>query len=383
MPNDIVAGPTQMPAVDGPVVRAPGPRKLTYSGETSRVAAIVFINGLLNFPTLGFYRFWGKTRLRRYIWGQIRFLGDPLEYSGQAKELLLGFLVAMGILLPLFLLPGLLAFFEMVLWAQGVIELLQAAILYYLINVAIFRARRYRLSRTQWRGIRAGQSGAGWTYALKALAWGFLMLLTLGLGYALYRTRLQRYLTENTWFGDRQFEFDGRAGQLFWLWFIAWLLMIPTFGLSYVWYRVREFRYFASVTRLGSLRFRSDLEAATAILLVIAYGLVLSMVFGLIAYGVAQAFAAGYLDFLGDLQLGQSDDNPLAAISVSVITMALFFIVFYGMLRMIVLVHPLLGAICRTLEIQGEEQVEEIHQSELSRPGRGEGLADGLDIGAF
>ena len=29
---------------------------------------IVLTNGLMNLPTFWFYRFWGKTRLRRYVW---------------------------------------------------------------------------------------------------------------------------------------------------------------------------------------------------------------------------------------------------------------------------------------------------------------------------
>ena len=44
--------------------------------------------------TLGLYRFWMKTRLRRWYWSAIRPGGSPLEYTGDPLEKLLGSLIA-------------------------------------------------------------------------------------------------------------------------------------------------------------------------------------------------------------------------------------------------------------------------------------------------
>ncbi|MEL7177381.1 MAG: DUF898 family protein, partial [Pseudomonadota bacterium] len=46
--------------------------------------------GVLTILTLGFYRFWMKTRLRRYMWSAIRPGGHPMEYLGTPLEKLLG-----------------------------------------------------------------------------------------------------------------------------------------------------------------------------------------------------------------------------------------------------------------------------------------------------
>lgn len=383
MSDQLVAEPLGSEVVTPAIVGKRPPPRLVYEGRGGRVAAIALTNGLLNIPTFGFYRFWGKTRLRRYIWSRLFFLGEPLEYSGAAKELLFGFLIALFVLLPLFLAPQAIGLIKMDLHYQVGVSVAQVLILVYLVNFAIFRARRYRLSRTQWRGIRAGQSGAGRVYAAKALAWGFLMLATLGLTYPVYRTRLQSYVTENTWFGDRRFEFEGRAGAMFGTWLIAWFLFLPTLGLSYVWYRVREFRYFASVTRVGTLRFRSDLEAATPILLVMAYGIILSMAFGLLAVGFGLVVAGGSFGSLEQIQQAQENGEFLFAYNAAIIALSLLFILIYGVVRIIILVQPILAAICRTLTIEGEEDYDAIAQSQQFRPGRGEGLADGLDVGAF
>ena len=79
-----------------PVVRA-----IAYDGRFGPLARIIVSNALLSLVTLGVYRFWGKTRLRRYLWSHVVVDGERLEYTGQAMELLLGFAVAITVLLLL------------------------------------------------------------------------------------------------------------------------------------------------------------------------------------------------------------------------------------------------------------------------------------------
>ncbi len=67
---------------------------ISYAGEKGPVFWLALRTGILTVLTLGFYRFWAKTRLRRYYWSAIRPGGAPLEYVGDPLEKLLGFLVA-------------------------------------------------------------------------------------------------------------------------------------------------------------------------------------------------------------------------------------------------------------------------------------------------
>ncbi|HET9175437.1 MAG TPA: DUF898 family protein, partial [Pseudolabrys sp.] len=52
--------------------------------------------------TLGIYRFWLATDVRRFLWSNTEIAGEPLEYTGTALELLLGFLIAIAILIPVY-----------------------------------------------------------------------------------------------------------------------------------------------------------------------------------------------------------------------------------------------------------------------------------------
>jgi uncharacterized membrane protein YjgN (DUF898 family) len=174
--------------------------------------------------TLGIYRFWLTTDTRRFLWSNTEVLGEPLEYTGTARELLIGFLIAVAILIPFYALIFLLAL------TQGVIGQLAGVIGFVLATVlghyAVFRARRYRLSRTAFRGVRFHQTGSAWLYAIIAILWWTLIILTLGLAYPIGLARLERFKMRNTWLGNLQGRFEGSAFSLFIRGLFMWLVVL-------------------------------------------------------------------------------------------------------------------------------------------------------------
>ena len=117
--------------------------------------------------TLGIYRFWLATDVRRFLWSNTEISGDTLEYNGLATELLVGFLFAVAILVPLYMVFALVALeLDMVAVTPALIGF---ALLLLLGEYALYRARRYRLTRTVFRGLRFDQHGSPWRYALYAL----------------------------------------------------------------------------------------------------------------------------------------------------------------------------------------------------------------------
>lgn len=65
-----------------------------YRGTRGELFPLAISVALLTFVTLGIYRFWGKTRIRKYIWSSTVGDGDAFEYTGTGLEKFLGFLVA-------------------------------------------------------------------------------------------------------------------------------------------------------------------------------------------------------------------------------------------------------------------------------------------------
>jgi uncharacterized membrane protein YjgN (DUF898 family) len=373
------------PPSDSPSGAAARQERPLYDGQAGDLAKISISNALLTLATLGMYRFWGKTRIRRYFWSHLSFLGDRLEYSGTAKELLIGFLVAIAILAPIFV-----SFHFMELWAGldqgslGLVGLVELLVVFTLIHLAVFRARRYRLTRSQWRGIRGGQTGSSFKYAAMAMGWSLVTALSLGLAYPLYRVRLQRYLMENTWFGDRTFGFKGRAAELLGPWLLVWLFYLPTLGFIYLWYKVRELRYFVSQTEYGGLSFRSDLSAGSVFVVYLFYGLAMMFVIGAmaaLAAGLVPGLSEAYMDMAGGDTEAMLANEPL--INLFLVAVMAVVVVTFSVIQVLFFLHPLFRVVAHSLSVIGEEDFSAIAQSRQGLPGRGEGLADALDVGAI
>ena len=182
--------------------------------------------------TLGIYRFWLATDVRRFLWSNTEIAGDTLEYNGLATELLIGFLFAVAILVPLYMVFALVALeLDIVALAPALIGF---ALLALLGEYALYRARRYRLTRTVFRGLRFDQHGSPWRYALYALVcWG-IVIVTLGLAYPWTSAFIERFKMRNTSYGDLQGRFEGRGLALFWRGLPIWLLVvgIPIFAIG-------------------------------------------------------------------------------------------------------------------------------------------------------
>ena len=412
---------------------APGPthHRISYRGGAGPIFRIALVNSLLSLLTLGLYRFWARTRLRRYFWSHVELDGDPIEYTGTGRQLFIGFLLVLAILVPLlFGLEYATALFPQDAWQQIAILLFQGFGLLFLIQYAIFRARRFRLGHTRWRGIRASQTGSAVTYALRAFGYLLLTIVTLGLAYPLFRVRTQRYLMENTRLGDQAFTFGGKAWPLFKIWLPVWgivcLIMaaIPlnaqfidlhvlsgrdapqsfaevTYGilgggaliaaivclivsaLLYVCYRIGEFWYFTSVTGFGPLSFVSGLKARSALKIYVVYYLVFGVVFVTVGGAIAVALFGPESPVFESWQTESIEERVVQAKVVGLAGTAialLLALALTSILQPVLITHPFARRIVASLEVEGCYDMEALLQSKKAAGRRGEGLADAFDV---
>lgn len=400
MDLEIGSQPADVPALTPPTV--------AYHGRFGEAWKLAIKTTFLTVITLGVYRFWAKTRIRRYFWSRITIDGEPLEYVGTGLELFLGFLIVIAIVAPLYAVMSIGQLF--LAGSPGLVvatSLLPAVILLALIPVAVFRARRYRLSRTVWRGVRAGQTGGTGQYWIRAVGYGLVTWLTSGFLRPLAHVRLTSFLMNNTWFGQTRVTFEAQARVLIWRWLLFWVLLIGAYGIwiivlirlapeqgpgddgisadwlkenyrdyivlvvatlalmlfsgaAYLSYRVFQARYFTRSTRFGQLRFTSNIRfwrvVRIGVLLYLAAG-------GLIAAsaGLGNAFSGAEGLFVG-LFIGS-------------------FIA--GTLFMPFFIHPLLAHFIETLDISGDIDLDAIARNAQTAPKTGEGLASAFDVDAF
>ena len=140
-----------------------------FHGSWQEFAKIAFPNLLLTIVTLGIYRFWATTREREYLWSKTQFIDERLEWTGRGIELFIGFILAFLLIGVPFIVIQLVSqglIFRGEALIAGLVTLTMFLLLFYLTGIAYFRALRYRLSRTYWRGIRGGSNDPGFRYGL-------------------------------------------------------------------------------------------------------------------------------------------------------------------------------------------------------------------------
>ena len=188
-----------------------------FTGSRAALFWLALKTGFLTILTLGFYRFWMKTRLRRWYWSAIRPGGHPLEYVGDPLEKLLGFFIAVVILtFYIGIVNLLLMFVSFSVFNSSVIGYLASfAGVVPLWFYARYRARRYVLARTRWRGVRFGLEKGAWGYAGRALWHWMVTLLSLGLLWPRMTFYLEKYRTDRTFFGSARLMQGGRWQMLY------------------------------------------------------------------------------------------------------------------------------------------------------------------------
>ena len=390
-----------------------------FEGRRGPLAGLLLRNLLFSILTLGIYRFWGRTHVRRFVWRHTALLDDALEYLGTGGELFIGFLIAVAVLLPVFAAYSALQF----VFADGsdyvllALEILYYLVLFFLIQIAIHRMRRYRLTRTAWRGVRFGLGGSSFAYARIAFGYGLLTAATLGLGYPWMRSATLRYFAQHAYFGTAGLGLAPNPVWLFRRWaavagsfagalglfailnfesletiaffideelyettdiVLASMTYWPLFLLSasfflWIWYRVVEFRHMVGCLTVGVTGFSSAVRNQFVFgcffvfsFVMFALGALLGTIAFLIAFGVARA---------GEIE------GVIAVIVVFV--PALLVLLFSGIIRILFLDIPLLRHACETLAIRNAEALEDVAQSSAAVPSYGEGTAEALDVGGF
>jgi uncharacterized membrane protein YjgN (DUF898 family) len=239
------------------------PTPLTFTGRRDEFVRLITRGAALELVTAGFYRFWLATDIRRHLWANTLIDGDAAEYTGRGKELLIGFLFAMAILVPIYL-----VYFWIGIEVERFKEFASFPLIlafYAFGQFATYRARRYRLTRTVWRGVRFWMDGSGWAYAWRAVLWGFFVALTLGLALPWREAALERYKMRHSHYGDLQGEFTGSASEFFkrawWLWLATpfALVLFPLFPFVSAQFKAIEWRWWLSGLRFGAVRAESTL----------------------------------------------------------------------------------------------------------------------------
>ena len=265
----------------------PTTAKLRYHGTGGSLFGLMFVNTLLSIITLGFYSAWARNRVRQFHWSHTELDGDRFAYHGTGGELFVGYLKAWFIIAAVTLVFGgldtLFGGESGNVWAILSLGLAFYAALFVLIAYAVNSARRYRLSRSSWRGIRFSFHGDGDEFLGLMTRGTLLSIITLGFYNPRFQNQRREFFVKNVRFGSEPFMYDGDYRPLFPKYIKALLLTIPTLGFSWVWYSAFKTRHFWNHTYMRGARFQSTVTGGALFGLHVTNLLLVLFTFGLAA----------------------------------------------------------------------------------------------------
>lgn len=339
-------------------------RAVRFSGTWQEFLPIALVNLLLTIVTLGIYRFWAMARVRRYLWSHTTIIDDELEWTGTGGEMFIGFLMVIGILIltvaaifgisyaigEWFLLVGGFAFYIFIFWA---------------FNFAQFRALRYRLSRTYWRGIRGGSEDNGVSYGWFAFGRLIAAGITLSImtPWAMVENWNDRINAMS--FGPHRLESGVTTEGLYLRWFAV---LGSYFVGAFLW-----------VTIDGRLGAEVDPQSGPRV------GVGLLVLVAVVGFALAAYWALFFRKIAAGFEMGGLG----AGFEVSTVEWLKFYAKLIGLTIVTLGFGALLWRFWRwefildRLALYGEIDLDTLTQSQTIAPKDAEGFADAFDIGAF
>jgi uncharacterized membrane protein YjgN (DUF898 family) len=388
-----------------------------YFGKGGPLFRLYFITSLLTLVTLGIYRFWAKTRIRKYVWSATTGADDGFEYSGTGLEKFLGFLLAIVILAIYLGIVQMALFFAglnlFVVPENAGQELAQVGSIYLtllavlpLMLFAQYRARRYKMARTRWRGIRFGMEKGAWGYAFRALGYYLLNIATLGMLNPLVTFRLEKYMADRSWYGDGKFVQTGRWQDLYGGMkhvFIGLGLVVAAFGLlvlaavnesfgsgitgglvfvvAVLWfliglayYRVYAFNYLTAHKRLDdAVGFAARVEIGSIIRIFLVGTIVMAILMGVVFAVIGSILTTASAAIMTGVA------SPLVFVMVALLYAGAFLTA--GGLSLVMITQPIIEHAVNNVTVQNADHLDAIRQRVADAGADAEGFADALDIG--
>lgn len=370
-------------------------QKLEYDGTIGALYWIFIKNLLLNIITLSFYRFWGKTNIRRYAWSHTSLQGQRFEYTGRGGELFVGFLIVVAFYAVAAILFNI-AILSVGEVAHVIGQLAALVLIVYFIFVAQYAAQNYRLTRTLWSGIRGGMTGSAWRYGVKAFLFMLLNAITLNLAAPWTTLRLAEDRFNHSYFGNAKASLQASAGQLYLTFILGFVftivgmivVMLIAGGVAYAIIMAFDMmpliEEFQRANESGVELVLTEEQKGQLAFLIFAFAVIFYLGLALVAImAFAPYTAALFRAIANNLQLAELRfSSQVSAWSYISLWFGNILIVLLTLgIGFPIAVHRSIRFFVDRVTIHGELDVDRLQQSSLDRPKFGEGLLEAFDPG--
>lgn len=265
--------------------------RFQWTGDAVDLFVVMLVNVLLTTVTFGLYTPWSRTRFRQYLWGHTSFEQDRATYSGTGWELARGWVRLFAIIITIYIAFVILSLIPFL----GLIFAFSGLLIYpFLFAIGIYAGTRYRLSRTEWRGVHFGLERRTKDFIWLYLQGAVISAFTMGIYYPWFKNETRKFLTEKAYYGTGRFTYSGDGMDLFKIYLKGIFLSIVTLGIYIPWLLLNLAKYKIEKTnfvdgRSQTSQFQLDLNGAECLKLSLIW------FFGiLLTFGIAAPFLIHY-----------------------------------------------------------------------------------------
>lgn len=217
---------TDSTSLDADILAGDQKRQLSFHGNGGELFGILIVNAIFTVLTFGIYYPWAKAKLLKYQLSNTELDSSRFDFTGTGGEMFKGFIVAMGIVIGIVLVSGLLMQLTPVLGG-----LFYFVAISFFVGVASVGGLRYRMSRTSYKGISMGYVGKVMPLLKIFVIDGFLTLITFGIYGPWFIVKLYREIFGNIRLGNIRMHFEADGFELFKMMLINILLIVVTLYL--------------------------------------------------------------------------------------------------------------------------------------------------------
>jgi uncharacterized membrane protein YjgN (DUF898 family) len=303
--------------------------ELAYKGKHEDYFKIWIVNVVLTALTLGLYYPWARANTLKYFYSQTTFDSQPFAFIGTGKEMFIGFIKAILIILVAYsciLIPAI--FFEHNSLFIALGFLVYGLLLMLIVPFALHGSLKYRLAKTIWKGIRFGYTGDKMELSGIFIKGFFLTIFTFGIYSSWFAINLRKYMIANIKIGNANFSYSGNGTDFFLLNLKGYLLTIVTLGIYSFWWQRDLFNYVIDNTNIEqndkAIFFKSRAKGIDFLILMVTNFLIVVLTLGLatpIAISRKLTFLVNCIEAKGiysfaDLQQSQDDYNDATGADV-------------------------------------------------------------------
>jgi uncharacterized membrane protein YjgN (DUF898 family) len=277
-----------------------------FHGKGGDLFLLWLANSALTVLTLGVYFAWGKARVYKFFYGNTEFAGSRFRFTGNGKEIFIGTLKAIGLIILLYSLffAGTYLQGRYKLKAAGIaVTLIFFAAIVFLTQFAIYATMAYRASRARFREIDFRLAGSPLLFARDSIPRLLLGLVTFGFAFPLYTHWKIGRIYDNLSFGNLKFAWRKDAGAYWRLAMQGYFLSILTLGVYYFFWLPKRFAFLLDHLSVGGCRFRGEIKAGETFVLALTNILLVFFTLGL---GSAWAVTRSMRFFISRVEL----ENP-------------------------------------------------------------------------